>query len=192
MAQKRIAPGKSFRKDISLMELFEMFPDEQSAQEWLAEQRWGDNRYCPHCGSTGTNINPSQKPMPYHCRDCRKYFSVRTDTVMAESRIPLRKWVIAIYLWATSLKGVSSMKLHRDLSITQKSAWFMAHRLREAWESQGGVFSGPIEADETYIGGKEKQQALIQEIASGTRWRWKGYRGWRQGPSHETCSCKSG
>ncbi len=98
----------------------------------------------------------NRKPLPYRCRDCRKFFSVRHGSVMEQSKIPLRKWAFAIYLNATSLQGVSSMKLHRDLKITQKSAWFMAHRLREAFASEQGLFVGPVEIDETYMGGKRK------------------------------------
>ena len=77
--------------------------------------------------------------------------------MLQSSRLPLRKWVFAVYLYVTNLKGVSSMKLHRDLKVTQKTAWFMLHRLREAWDESGlEAFSGPVEADETYIGGKRK------------------------------------
>ena len=75
---------------------------------------------------------------------------------MEESRIPLRKWAFAVYLWTTSLKGVSSMKLHRDLKITQKSAWFLGHRLREAFSNPSRLFDGPVEVDETFMGGKRK------------------------------------
>ena len=96
--------------------------------------------------------------MPYRCSDCRSYFSVRTGSAIECSRLPLRKWAIAIYLTLTSLKSVSSMKLHRDLGITQKSAWFVLHRLREAWGDQPDdePFAGPVEVDETYMGGKRK------------------------------------
>ena len=94
--------------------------------------------------------------MPYWCPDCRSYFSVRTGTAMSHTRIPLRKWAIAIYLELTSLKGVSSMKLHRNIGVSQPTAWFMLHRIREAWVDQDGdpKFSGPVEVDETHIGGK--------------------------------------
>ena len=93
--------------------------------------------------------------MPFHCADCRRYFSVKTGTIMERSNIPVSKWAIALYLYSTNLKGVSSMKLHRDLGITQKSAWHMAHRIREMWDDETAKFDGPVEADETYIGGLE-------------------------------------
>ncbi len=156
MAQK--APGKSHREGISLIELAEMFPDEAAAVAWFEDIRWPDGeRHCGHCGSVRVSEIPNAKPMPYRCKDCRSYFSVRTGTMMESSRLPLRKWAFAVYLYVTNLKGVSSMKLHRDLKVTQKTAWFMLHRLRDAWDESGlGQFGGPVEADETYIGGKRK------------------------------------
>ncbi len=111
----------------------DIFPTEEAATEWFEAQIWPNGRHCGHCGSVKTRKVPNAKPMPYWCTDCRSYFSVRTGTAIARSHIPLRKWAIAIYLCLTSLKSVSSMKLHRDLEISKKSAWFMLHRLREAW-----------------------------------------------------------
>lgn len=160
MPQK--APGKNHRQGISIIELTEMFPDEASAVRWFEAVRWPDGeRHCGHCGSVETKEVPNAKPMPYWCKSCRSYFSVRTGTSIEKSRLPLRKWVFAVYLYVTSLKGVSSMKLHRDLKVTQKTAWFMLHRLREAWgesglESEIDRFTGPVEADETYMGGLRK------------------------------------
>ena len=160
------APGKAFREGISLIELFRMFPDDEAAERWFEKARWGQvgrPSHCPLCGSTEKlGQNKGRKPLPYWCGSCRQHFSVRSGTVMHRSRIPLQKWVIGIYLWSTSLKGVSSMKLHRDLNITQKSAYFMAQRLREAWSDSGGGFLGPVEADETFVGGRRKNKPKHQ------------------------------
>ena len=155
-------PGRDHRTGIGLEELFEMFPDEPTAGRWFEQQRWPDGVRCAHCGGDQVARVPNAKPMPWRCRPCRKYFSVRTGTVMHHSKITLRKWAIAIYLSATSLKGVSSMKLHRDLKITQKSAWFMAHRIREALTAGGHLLEGPVEVDESYFGGLEKNRHASQ------------------------------
>lgn len=157
----RNAPGKHYRKGISLIELFEIFPNNETAERWFETQRWGadsQDRCCPRCKGNRVRPVPSGKPMPYWCSDCRRNFSVRTGTVMERSKIGYQQWAIGIYLWVTSLKGVSSMKLHRDLKITQKSAYFMAQRLREAWSGPTAVMAGPAEADESYFGGKEKNK----------------------------------
>ena len=152
------APGKAHREGISIMKLTEMFPDEASAIKWFEDTRWpGGERHCGHCGSTETKEVPNAKPMPYWCKSCRSYFSVRTGTSLQNSRLPLRKWVFAVYLYVTSLKGISSMKLHRDIKVTQKTAWYMLHRLRDAWdEASLEPLTGSIEVDETYMGGKMK------------------------------------
>ncbi len=150
------APGKAHREGLSLIELMDMFPTEDTAKAWFESVMWPTERCCGKCGSTRTR-EAKHKSMPYWCSDCRGYFSVKTGTPLASSNIPLRKWVIGIYLCLTSLKSVSSMKLHRDLKISQKAAWFMLHRIREAWASgdSSGYF-GPVEVDESYFGGRRR------------------------------------
>ena len=105
--------------------------------------------------------------MPFRCRDCGKHFSVKVGTVLQSSNIPLHKWAIAFYLYTTGLKGVSSMQLHRDLGITQKSAWHMAHRIREILATHEGRFAGPVEVDETYIRGKELNKHASKKLRAG-------------------------
>ena len=136
----------------------EMFATEDKALKWLEFELWPDGPYCPHCGSFNVQCGIRHSTMTHRCRDCAKrpQFSLKTGTVMKGTKLPYRDWAIAIYLLTTNLKGVSSMKLHRDLEITQKSAWHLLHRLRKAFEAGSRMFSGPVEADETYIGGKRK------------------------------------
>ena len=159
------APGKAHREGITLLELADMFPNEESAVKWFEDAAWGEERCCGHCGSTNTYATKNRKPMPYRCRDCKRYFSVRTGTPMECSPLPIRKWVYAIYLDVTSLKGVSSMKLHRDLGVTQKTAWFLQQRIREALSSEGHTFTGPVEVDEAYFGGKRKNMSAKKRKA---------------------------
>ena len=150
------APGKHYRKGLSVMEVMRMFPDDATAEAWFAEQRWGSNPHCPHCGSLKIVDKQKHKSMPYRCKDCRKRFSVKTGTIMQSSKLGYQAWAITIYLMTTGLKGVASMKLHRDLQITQKAAWHLAHRVREAWNESQKKFGGPTEVDETYMGGLRK------------------------------------
>ena len=155
---KHKAPGKSYRKGISLFELQQMFPNEEAARRWFEKIIWPDGPQCPHCGSLDARPRKNMKPMPYRCGDCRKHYSVKTDTLMRGSPLPLLKWVYAIYLDCASLKGVASMKLYREIGITQKTAWFMQQRIREAFADQGPpvLMEGPVEVDETYVGGKAR------------------------------------
>ncbi len=152
------APGKGYRKGITIKQIMQMFPDDATAEAWFIEQRWPTGICCPHCGSLNVQTGCKHKTMPYRCREkvCAKRFSIKTGSVMEGSKIGYQDWVIAIFLVTTSLKSVSSMKLHRDLGITQKSAWFLAHRLRSAMSQDGTLFAGPVEVDETYVGGKRR------------------------------------
>ena len=156
------------RQRISIMQLMDdIFPDEDAARKWFESTRWPDGRACGRCGSLNTAEVPNEKPMPYWCTDCRSYFSVKHGTVMQSSALPLRKWAIAIYQMTTNRKGVSSPKLANDLNIRQPSAWHMMHRIREAMGSDDPMFRGPVEADETYIGGKETNKHESKRMHAG-------------------------
>ena len=144
-----------------------MFPDSDTAEEWFVKSRWPEGVACPHCGSVRVLDGAKHKTMRYRCKDCRKRFSPRTGTALEASNLGYDTWAIAIYLLTTGLKGVSSMKLHRDLEITQRSAWFLSMRLRKTWEDGTGQFLGPVELDESYIGGKERNKHAAKREHAG-------------------------
>ena len=164
------APGKAFRKGITIKKIMDMFPDDATAEQWIIQQRWSSGVCCPMCGSTNVKTGCKHKTMPFRCREneCGKRFSTKTETVMEGSKIGFRDWVIATFLLTTSLKSVASMKLYRDLGVTQKSSWFLAHRLRVALTRKCDVFSGPIEVDEIYMGGLRRNLSNSQRRQLGT------------------------
>ena len=168
MGKKNKAPGKHFRKGMSLVEAVNKFSDEAEAEKWFVTTRWPNGVACPFCGSLDDVMErKNRKPQPWRCTACRKDFSVKTNTLMHSSKLPLSTWAIAFYLVTTNLKGVSSMKLHRDLGVTQKTAWHLAHRIRETWQDKRFEFLGPVEVDETYVGGKEKNKHSNKKLKSG-------------------------
>jgi transposase-like protein len=142
----------------SLYDLFEAFPDEQACIDHLRAIRWRDGEFCPHCG--GMRIYSFSDRKTFKCGDCRKRFSIKVGTIFEDTKLPLRKWFVAIWLITSHKKGIASTQLAKDLKITQKSAWFVLHRLRHAvrTKSFAAPLKGVVEGDETFIGGKEKNK----------------------------------
>ncbi len=146
-----------------------IYHDDDAARAHLEALLWPQGRNCPRCGVMGDRITKLQgkstRPGVYKCKDCRKPFSVTVGTVMERSHIPLSKWVMAAQIMSSSKKGFSALQLQRMVATNYETAWFLFHRLHEATNDQKtdppGGKGRVIEADETYIGGKEKNKPCL-------------------------------
>ena len=150
------------RSTISTFKLFELFPDEPSARKYLEGRLWKDGVTCPECKSKERIT--TRKDGFYRCNACKVDFTVRTGTIFERSHVPLHKWLYAMYLLVTARKGISSLQLGKEIGITQKSAWFVLHRLREACGTQLEMLRGTVEVDETFFGGEENNRHMYDRI----------------------------
>lgn len=153
------------KSTISTFKLFALYPDAEAGRAYFEGRRWPKGPVCPAC-SGSDRISPRPNGF-YRCNGCKLDFTVRTGTIFERSHVPLHKWLYAMYLLVTSRKGISSLQLSKEIGITQKSAWFLLHRLREACGKDLTVLQGIVEVDEAYFGGREKSKHASKKLKAG-------------------------
>ena len=158
---------KKTAETISIIQLLDMFPDDEACYEWLEEVRWNGTPTCPRCGGCERVSNPASKPHTYWCGKCRKNFTVTVGTIMHSTKTPLRNWMLAIYSVMTARKGVSAMQISKELGVQYKTAWYMLHRIREACKGSDLKLENVVEVDEAYIGGREGNKHPSKKLNAG-------------------------
>jgi transposase-like protein len=148
----------------SLIQMMDAFPNEQSCIDHLKGILWKNGEYCPHCGHD--KIYHFSNKTTHMCAQCRQKFSIKVGTIFEDTKLPLRKWFMAIWLITSHKKGIASTTIAKDLKVTQKTAWFMLHRLRHAARTRSfsRPLDGQIEADESFFGGKEGNKHRINRL----------------------------
>ena len=154
------------KSTISTFELFEKFPDQETARVYIEGRLWPNGPRCPYA-ALASALQRAKRGGFYRCNQCKEDFTVRTGTIFERSHVPLHKWVYAMYPLVTARKGISSMQLAKEIGITQKSAWFLLHRLREACGDDFKKLCGIIEIDETFVGGTEANKHENKKLKAG-------------------------
>ena len=144
---------------MDLIRVFQKYPDHESCLEHLEKVRWGDTPRCPYCNSDNVASKAEgQRLGRWNCHECKSSFNVLAGTIFQKTKVPLQKWFLAVALIINAKKSLSSCQLARDLDMNQKTAWFMAMRIREAMVDKETFLYGIVEADETYVGGKPRRK----------------------------------
>ena len=170
-AKKSSYKSKKDRGIVSMREFQEAIPDEEAAVEFVEDAIWGGTPACPRCDGSNVYQTKNGKPMRWRCRPCRRHFSVRIGTVLEDTNLPYKTWLLAIRFMLTGRKGISALQLEKELGVKYLTAWFLEHRIREAMNmTDEGMLSGIVQVDEAWIGGKAKN---IHKSKKAPGWNWK-------------------